>query len=207
MAFIKRTWFARIGTGLNKFLIGAPDGNGKQTLTNSPDSVTQQGDVISADNLNDLEDRIYNADINLQEQIDDLKKKVVYGFHINGNDSNPDTMVTYLRDAVGMTPAHMDYANDVFDYGSWQDAFFMPRPCMVKYDGTVDYYLDPNDYTKKADGTPSDIANTMYGGNAMMEWGQNGKKIWLAIVPDSDPKSGSIYIADHQVDETPSVEC
>ena len=58
MAFIKRTWFARIGTGLNKFLIGAPDGNGKQTLTSSPDSVTQQGDVISAANLNDLEDRI-----------------------------------------------------------------------------------------------------------------------------------------------------
>lgn len=58
MAFVKRNWLARIGTGLNKFLIGAPDGNGKQTLTNSPDSVTQQGDVISADNLNDLEDRI-----------------------------------------------------------------------------------------------------------------------------------------------------
>jgi len=58
MAFIKRTWLARIGTGLNKFIIGEKDGNNKQTLTNSPDSVTQQGDVISADNLNDLENRI-----------------------------------------------------------------------------------------------------------------------------------------------------
>ena len=58
MAFIKRTWLARIGTGLNKFIIGALGGDGKQTLTNSPDSVSQQGDVISADNLNDLENRI-----------------------------------------------------------------------------------------------------------------------------------------------------
>ena len=58
MAFTKRTWLARIGTGLNKFIIGEKDANDKQTLTNSPDSVTQQGDVISADNLNDLEDRI-----------------------------------------------------------------------------------------------------------------------------------------------------
>lgn len=58
MAFEKRTWLARIGQGLNKFIIGAKDGEGKQTLTNSPDSVTQQGDVISAENLNDLEDRI-----------------------------------------------------------------------------------------------------------------------------------------------------
>lgn len=61
MAFLKRTWLARIGTGLNKFLIGDKDGEGKQTLTNSPDSVTQQGDVISAENLNDLEDRIETA--------------------------------------------------------------------------------------------------------------------------------------------------
>lgn len=65
MAFTKRNWLARIGIGLNKFIIGDKDGEGKQTLTNSPDSVTQEGDVISADNLNDLEDRIsdeFNAE-------------------------------------------------------------------------------------------------------------------------------------------------
>ena len=59
--FEKRTWLARVGTGLNKFIIGAKDANNKQTLENAPDSVTQQGDVISADNLNDLEDRIETA--------------------------------------------------------------------------------------------------------------------------------------------------
>lgn len=58
--------------------------------------------------------------------------KIVYGFHINGNDSNPSTRVRYLMDAVGMIPAKMNYTNDVFEYGSWGDAFFMPRPCMLK---------------------------------------------------------------------------
>ena len=58
MAFLKRTWLARLGTGLNKFLIGDKGADGKQTLTNSPDTVVQEGDVISAENLNDLEDRI-----------------------------------------------------------------------------------------------------------------------------------------------------
>lgn len=58
MAFVKRTWLARIGTGLNKFIIGEKDAQNKQTLTNSPDSVTREGDTISAQNLNDLEDRI-----------------------------------------------------------------------------------------------------------------------------------------------------
>ena len=93
-----------------------------------------------------------------------------YGYCIDEDNSDPDTMVTYTDAAVGMTPAHMDFTNDVFDYGSWQNAFFMPKPCMLKFDGTVDYYLDPNDYTKKADGTASDVADMSYQGNAMMEW-------------------------------------
>ena len=125
-----------------------------------------------------------------------------YGFHIDGSESVPSAKITYLADAVGMEPAKMDYTNDVFDYGSWKDAFFLPRPCMLKSDGTVDYYLDPDDYTKKADGTASDITNDAYDGNAMMKWGKNGRKIWYKIVPDAnDDTSASVYIADYQVDE------
>lgn len=125
----------------------------------------------------------------------------VYGFHINGNESNPDDKVTYLENAVGLEPAYYDFTNDEFVWGGWKDAFFIPRPCMVKYDGTVDYYLDENDYTKKANGQASDIANVDYEGNAMMEWGQNGKKIWMCIKPSSDGKSADVYIADYKVDE------
>ena len=73
----------------------------------------------------------------------------IYGFHINSNESDPAKAVTYIGDAIGMTPAHMDFVNSRFDWGSWENAFFLPRPCMLKSDGTVDYYLDPNDYTKK----------------------------------------------------------
>ena len=125
----------------------------------------------------------------------------LYAFHIDGNESSPSAKVTYLEDAVGMTPAKMDYTNGVFDYGSWKDAFFMPKPCMVLQTGVVDYYLDPDDYTKKEDGTASDVANTSYAGNAMMEWGQDGKKIWYKVVPDkNDVTSGTVYISDEQLD-------
>ena len=134
------------------------------------------------------------------DAISNSKTGVVYGFHIKKNESSPSGAVTYLRDAVGATPAHMDYTNDVFNYGSWENAFFMPRPCMLKSNGKVDYYLNPNDYTKKADGTASDIADTTYDGNAMMEWGRDGKKIWMKIVPDIDHNGASVYIADHQAD-------
>lgn len=130
------------------------------------------------------------------------KKTIVYGFHIDSSESDPEDAVTYLADAVGMAPAFMNYSNGTFNYGSWEDAFFMPRPCMLKYDGTVDYYLDPNNYAYKEDGlTPSDIADDTYGGNAMMEWGRDGQKIWYKIVPDTDPTSASVYISNYQVDK------
>ena len=127
----------------------------------------------------------------------------IYGICINSGDSNPSTAVTYLEDAVGKTPAHMNYSSGNFEYGSWStDEFFMPRPCMLKYDGTVDYYLDPTDYTKKENGTTSDIANTSYSGNAMMEWGRDGKQIWYKFVNGTGNDSGKvfIYFANSQVD-------
>ncbi|MEE0874241.1 MAG: hypothetical protein UIH27_12380 [Ruminococcus sp.] len=136
--------------------------------------------------------------------IDTIQSQKIYGFHINSSVSDPSKAVTYLEDAVGKTPASMNYTSGTFSYGSWDaDEFFMPRPCMLNSNGTVAYYLNPNDYTKKADGTASDIANTSFNGNAMMEWGRDGKKIWYKIVPDSgDNTSASIYIADNQVDNS-----
>ena len=128
---------------------------------------------------------------------------VIYGFRVDSSvEGSSSDCVTYLESAVGMEPAAMDFANGTWSYGGWENAFFMPKPCMLKYDGTVDYYLDPNDYSKKADGSASDAANAAYGGNAMMEWGQNGQKIWYKIVPDTDdPTSANVYIANYQADE------
>ena len=114
----------------------------------------------------------------------------IYGFSISGS------TVTYLEDEVGLTPAHMDFSNDVFDYGSWENAFFMPKPCMLKNDGTVDYYLNPDDYSKKADGTPSDISDDNYTGNAMMEFPQ----IWVKVVPNGNDVS--VYISNKKVDNS-----
>lgn len=137
---------------------------------------------------------------NALEQMVSMKNRgyILYGFHLNNNESDPSEKITYLEDAVGAVPAYMDYINGVFNYGSWKNAFFMPRPCMVKSNGIVDYYLNPDNLELKEDGTASDIANVNYDGNAMMEWGQNGKKIWMKIVPDST--GAYVYISDTQID-------
>ena len=101
-----------------------------------------------------------------------VKKGYRFGIRIKKNESNPSARVTYLYDAEGMTPAKMNFNNGTFDYGDWADVWFVKenRPLMLKSDGTVDYYLNPNDYTQKADGSNSDVSNTSYGGNAMAQF-------------------------------------
>lgn len=121
---------------------------------------------------------------------------IIYGFHVDPDESDPSDAVTYLMDAVGMEPAKM--GTTAFNYGSWKNAFFMPKPCMLKFDGTVDYYLDPNDYTKKADGTASDIADLSYGGNAMMEF----PLIWYKFEQGVANGEGYFYVSNKKVDST-----
>lgn len=137
---------------------------------------------------------------------------IVFAFHYSENDSSPDSVTYpsgYDNSNWDSDTAYMDFANDTFHYGNWDPSgtnaarlsWLFPKPCMLKSDGTVDYYLDPNDYTKKADGTASDIANTSYDGNAMMEWGQNGAKIYWKIIPDNDNKGFTFCVANSKLDE------
>ena len=122
----------------------------------------------------------------------------LFGFKIDQNESDPASMITYIEDNKDFAPAHMDYDNDVFDYGDWGDKWFIRdlKPCMLKYDGTVDYELDKNDYTKKTDGTDSDITNDSYEGNAMMGF----PKVYWKIVDNGDD-TANVYISNKKVDD------
>lgn len=109
----------------------------------------------------------------------------IYGYRIKKSEPNPYASVEYIYDAVGMKPAKMNFSTGVFDYGDWKDVWFVAdnKPCMLKYDGTVDYYLDPDDYTLRDDGvTPSDVADTAYEGNAMSEI----PLVWVKRYEDGD---------------------
>ena len=82
-----------------------------------------------------------------------------FGFKIDKNNDNSYSAIIYTHDAVTMTPAFMDYTNNRFNYGSWGNVWFVRDcyPVALNFNGTEDYKLDPEDYTKKLDGSPSDI--------------------------------------------------
>ena len=118
-----------------------------------------------------------------------------YAVHINMNEADPDSAVTFpsgYDNSDFSDNAYMNFSSGSFHYGDWADAFFMPRSCMLKFDGTVDYYLNEDDETKKEDGTASDVANINYGGNAMVEWG----KIYFGFKGDADGNGYTFIVSD-----------
>ena len=94
-------------------------------------------------------------------------KSVTYGVKIDLANSNPETSVTYTDDAVGFDKSYMDFTNDTFVYGSWQDKFpfNQVRPCLFK-DGAVVKYLNPDNYAKDVDG--NDVVITGAPGDVML---------------------------------------
>jgi hypothetical protein len=122
-----------------------------------------------------------------------------YGFRRTKAESNPDARIVYQFDAVGLTPAYMNFTSGSFDYGSWQTFINdVSRPVMLKTDGTVDYELSRTNMTKKVDGvTASDIANTAYDGNAMIEFREY---IWVQRYEDATYEY--VTFADGQYDST-----
>lgn len=139
--------------------------------------------------------------LKLDDKVYSTRKKFVYGFHIDSSESDPTACVSYLKDAIGMTPAYMDYVTGKFNYGSWRDIWFIKycKPCIVNKTGTVTTYLNPNDYTKDLDGNTVVINSSLpSGSNVMIEF----PKIWIKIVPDEgSTTSASIYVSEFQADE------
>ena len=126
------------------------------------------------------------------------ERGIRYGIKINKLESDPAARVTYIYDAEGMTPAHMDFDNGVFDYGSWENVFFVRenRPVMLNLDRTVAYELDHDDYTKKTTGTASDIDDEDMPLNAMSEF----PLIWLCQYEVDNYEY--VIVSNIQYDET-----
>lgn len=130
-------------------------------------------DKKTVDNIKDLVNQIYAEITNTS-----LKKR--YGIKIDKNNSDPNTRVEYIYDAKDFTPASLK--NDVFDYGSWKDIWFVKNniPVVLGFDGKEKYKLDPNDYSKKIDGSDSNINSMDCDGNAMSKI----PLVWVSFTED-----------------------
>ena len=104
-----------------------------------------------------------------------------YGVKIQINNSNPETAVTYIEDATGMSSGH----------NSWKDTsiFKNIRPCLLK-NGVVQYYLNPDNLAQKEDGTAATITD-INAGDVMIEIPKIGYKM------TTDGTYHYIYVTDN----------
>lgn len=108
------------------------------------------------------------------------KTTEAYGMEVDLDAVSSATAYTYLYDSVGKNPVTISTDGTVNNWddtsSSWKSFIYQyAEPCMLKLDGTVDYYLDRDNQSLRADGvTASDISNSSYDGNAMVEF----RKLW-----------------------------
>ena len=123
----------------------------------------------------------------------------IYGYDINIADSNPNTRVSYPTDVLNSnySPIIINLTNGDYNITNWINTFFIKeiRPVMLKYNGEVDYELTHIDQTKKINGSPSDISNENYEGNAMVEFPKMYFKRW------EDSTHQHVRIANYKVDD------
>lgn len=126
----------------------------------------------------------YNRSEANRTSVTPKKRDYLFGYDLVKSTSNPKNRVIYPDDVdnANYTNAGMNFGTGEFVYGDWPSEpgeKFMPRPCMLTYAGKVDHYLNPNDYTKKIDGSSSKVEDTSFGGNAMVEWPKIFVKRWV----------------------------
>ena len=152
------------------------DSSGSVTI-----NATFAGYATSEDFNNHVDDTIFDneegvhgmryTNDSLEIKIDDEWQSIVdnhsvFGVSIDLNNSNPQTSVTYTDDAAGM----------VGGASAWDSRpiFRNIRPCVMR-DGAVQYYLNPNNFEQRADGTAANITGN--DGDVMIEIPKTGYQI------------------------------
>lgn len=113
-------------------------------------------------------EKIYIADKETLDKIYNmLATEPVYGFIEHNAILAPGSRIEYIGANKDYEPISVTMGGG-FSLKSWADFPVLKgnKPYMVYADGTPDYRLKEDDYTKKEDGTASDVANASYNGGA-----------------------------------------
>lgn len=146
-------------------------------FTNVPADQIKDTDLITGlHNGGNANFRIYDIVSKVMEGIDitpgqdpgydpggDLGEQVTYSVIIDHSKSDPGKMCTYADDAINFRGKN-----------GWENVKNKPifkkiKPCVLR-NGEVLYYLNPDNYAQKEDGTAADI--TTLGNDVMVEFGE-----------------------------------
>lgn len=121
------------------------------------------------------------------------KSSTIWGFHQDFSNLDPDSSITYIADAVGYVPAHHNADTGTVTNGTWDEWEWlnMNKPYVVSGGGRALYALDPNDFSKKLDGTASNI-DSLSPGTGCFSW---INKIYMKEEYSADGMSRDVYFS------------
>lgn len=143
------------------------DNFGSQFISNA--SALENGLMSSHDKMK--LDSILLSDIDyisngLKDIEDYMKPQFIYGIKIDTTNPDSNECVTYTDDATTFTPLKVNQSTGICDYGSWKEIIntvFGVKPCLVKTNGEISFYLNQDDYTKLETGENIDIESGDFG--------------------------------------------
>lgn len=123
------------------------------------------------DEFNQLYDKLYP----MSEEF------FTFGFIEHMNVLSPSNRIEYVCSNKNYSPMSINLTSHETNYGSWAKfpTLVENKPYMVKPTGEADYALNPDDYTKKLDGSSSDVANQDYNGGAFSKFIKIYVKRWV----------------------------
>lgn len=153
------------------------------TETGKPDKYEHNALVVELENAKEYTIKAFPETTNgaVNESADNVFRSYwLFGFTIDDSKVVESEKIEYTDDNRDFTPAHRTGNGGEVSLGDWEGNLpFAPVPWMMKFDGTLDYKLDPNNYARRleinpdtsvADRWASDVGNTAYQGNAMNVW-------------------------------------
>lgn len=126
-----------------------------------------------------------------------------FAYHQDFTELDPDKTITYLNwgDKItsSSTPMHTNGDTGTVTAGDFEQFYVLQqnKPYMVKTNFQADYALDPTDYTKKLDGSASDVSNTSYSGLGAYAW---LPRFYMKEVYAADGNSRDVYFSNEQED-------
>lgn len=148
------------------------------------------------------------SDQNVYNYSDEHKFQVVVSpsvriasFQQDFTNLDPTASITYTGENAGFTPMMTNASKGTVTYGDWMDRWpwlQKIKPYMVKNNGQVDYALNPNDYTQKADGSASDVSNMSYNGAGAFAW---IPRLYSKVVQTS-ANNRTVYFSEEKIDSS-----
>lgn len=157
------------------------------------------GSVTKIHNMN-------NTDAN-KASVEMRKHSYLFGFDLNEDDPDPTTRIAYPDDVdnVGWDPVtaiKSSSASNAFGNWSWiaqPGQYFIPRPCIIDFDGNFIEYLNPNNYAVNISGAQSKADAVNEKVNVMLEFKKLYTKRW-EYTNSSGQKIYSFRISDMMID-------